>query len=166
MENFKEVINNGQNVLIATALLLTAFLVVGIQFLPAGSLKSTSDEQVQSFEESQPPTPLIRKDTYTISSKNPPYFTWASFDPLDYEEGEVQVVEVKIENRNPVDMVGVIMITDNQSKDYKLELVEGTSRKGTWRGSWTTGDSHSSKYQAALYAKSESEESKVVITFR
>ena len=157
-----------KNKLILVALIFVAFLLAGIKFFNTDFLKNTpkEQEQVQPTKEIPALAPIVRKDTYTISSENPPYFTWASFDPLAYKKGETQVVEVKIENEIPVDEVKVTMITDNYSKTYELELIEGTTKKGTWRGSWVVQDSYDSQYQAELYAKNESEESKVVVSFR
>jgi len=109
---------------------------------------------------------LTAGDTYTISSEKPPYFTEVGFDPLDYQKGETQTVELKIENETPVERVSVTMITDNYSKTYELELIEGTDKKGIWKGSWVAEDSHDFKYQAALEAESATESSQVVVTFR
>ncbi len=157
-----------QNRLILTALLLTVILVAGIQFFVEDFPRYTPklQEKSQFIEEAQVTTPLVRKDTFTIRSENPPYITWASFDPLDYEIGETQVVEVKIENELPVEKVGVTIITDNQEKVHELELVYGTAEKGTWRGSWVAEDSKDFRYQAVLNAESAAESSEVVITFR
>jgi hypothetical protein len=113
------------------------------------------------------PRPLLRKDSYSISTATPPYITYASFDPLDIQKGETQTVAVKVENATQITSVEVTMIMDDHQEVHELQLVEGVDTDGTWQGSWQIGASSGiNNYQAKIEVQSQENTSEVTVTFR
>lgn len=107
-----------------------------------------------------------RAQRYFIRSESYPLFTEAILDPFDVKKGETQKVIIKIQNREPVQSVNVLLKTDNSKKTYQLTLVGGTPLDGVWRGSWGIDDTHEKIYSATLQASATNSNSSVDLIFK
>src|SRR5687768_3720658 len=58
-------------------------------------------------------TPKGEPQRYKISSNEYPRFKEVYLDPFDFRPGEEQIVSVKIENPEPIELIEAIIKTDN-----------------------------------------------------
>lgn len=88
------------------------------------------------------------KQTYMYSSTGVtgPVPSEVIVDPLTPPVGATQTILVKIKHASPVTNAGVLLHTDNKVSKFPLELIEGTTTEGTWKGSWMMPDSYDHVY--------------------
>ena len=111
------------------------------------------------------PTDLPRSDLYGVMSANRPLITRMYFNPLDVWEGEEQNIVADIRDEDPVIEAEAIVVTDNETNRYPLELAEGTELDGLWSGTWEVTDTHASRYEITVRARTNSNESEVKLEF-
>jgi len=106
--------------------------------------------------------------TYNGSTKNNPRITQVFVNPLDVKKFARQIVNVNIQelNKKQITKVSGVASTDNNSVNFSLSLISGTSINGTWQGSWLNQDSYCRNYTLSIIAKSESGQSNIVLTFK
>jgi hypothetical protein len=106
--------------------------------------------------------------TYNVSTKDNPKITQVIINPLDVKKLARQTVNVNIQelNNKQITVVSGVAVTDNKSVTFSLSLISGTNTNGTWQGSWLNQDSYCHNYKLSITAKSESDQSSVVLTFK
>jgi len=106
--------------------------------------------------------------TDNASTKDNPEITQIFINPLDVQKSARQIVSVNIKDIKGKSIIEVLgtAVTDNNSVNFPLFLISGTSISGTWQGSWLNQDSYCQKYTLSIIAKSESDQSDIVLTFK
>lgn len=90
----------------------------------------------------------------------------ATIDPIDPNLNEEQYLSIKVEHDKEVKSAVATVITDNQQKEYKMELISGTKTNGVWGAKWKMRDSYKYKYQIEYIFKSGNEIHEGALTFR
>jgi len=111
------------------------------------------------------PTDLRRYDVYGVRSQNLPSIGRIYFNPLDAWVGEEQSIVVQVRNAEPVESVWAQVVTDNESNTYNFEIVGGEPNDSYWSGSWMVEDTHESRYEVTVWAKSGEDESHITLSF-
>jgi hypothetical protein len=118
------------------------------------------------------PKPLVMfgKQTYQIngSTKGAPKISEASFDPIDVKKGGTQIITVKVlDEKSEVTGVTVTMWTDNKNTDVQLKLSTGTTKDGSWAGTFKLDDSYDYIYHATINARNaDNKAMSVTVTFK
>lgn len=104
---------------------------------------------------------------YSVNTKNNPQIAEITITPLDAKASEIQVVKVKIRDKEgrPVFAVTARGILDNISTSFDLTLIGGTNTEGIWQGNWILPKNFCKKYQLLITAQGESGESSITLTF-
>jgi flagellar basal body-associated protein FliL len=151
-------------------LLASAFLVYTYRFKD-GKLELFGSKTKPESSQSDKPIKLLPsgKQVYNFSHSKTvtgPKPSQAVIDPIDPQTNQQTHFEIKIAHPNPVDTVHATLITDNQQKDIKLKLKDGSKTDGTWAGTFTMKDSYNYTYQIAFIIKSQAETYEGALTFR
>lgn len=128
-------------------------------------------ESTPSPEPSTSVAPIAQgPQTYRVMSSNKmgPVFQEVQISEFDPQVGQDQSFGVLVEEPSgaSIESVTVRLVTDTTSKDYVLELANGTSQHGLWTATWTTEDTHHRSYAAIIKATSETGTSKIDMTLR
>lgn len=133
-----------------------------------------SNQEPESTPSPEPSTsvaPIAQgPQTYRVMSSNKtgPVFQEVQISEFDPQVGQDQSFGVLVEEPNgaSIESVTVRLVTDTTSKDYDLELANGTPQHGFWTATWTTEDTHNRSYAAIIEATSETGTSKIDMTLR
>ena len=108
------------------------------------------------------------KQIYNYSSTNVPGPVpyQVVVDPLTPNVGDLQTVIVKIRYDSPVTSANVNLYTDNGIANFPLELTEGTTTDGTWKGSWKMPEKYDYTYYLEFDIKSEKDNYNKGLRFR
>lgn len=140
--------------------------------------KPTAEEELPLWEDKIPQAtqsstagvrPLPQgKVGFTVgqADKKAPLMGRGFIDPYDPKPGEKQTVSINVKDKVPVRSVAVTLKTDNSSKKYNMDLVEGTELEGRWEASWMVDDTHDHTYHAILETVGEKGSTSVDITLR
>lgn len=130
-------------------------------------------EQAKQAKQEAAPTPTPRpiphgKQTFSVTSgkKTGPQLNGGAIDPYDPLFGAPQKITVKITGKKPVTSVTLTVKTDNQTRNYSMELFEGTATDGTWIGSVQTDDTYLYTYNILFTATDGTETNTVELTLR
>lgn len=135
--------------------------------------KPTAEEELPLYQDEiqkgPTPRPLPQgKIGFTVgqSDKSGPQFRRGFIDPYDPKVGERQAISITVKDEAPVRSVSVAIISDNGSKKYQMDLVEGTELDGRWQVSWEVKDTHLYTYNVVLEAVGKRGAQKVEMTLR
>jgi len=161
---------------------LSKILVKGVFLLVilliAGSLIYYFSQNKQNGEPSGSPEPTLEpgpirplpegKQVYHYSSSNVkgPVPSEVTIDPLTPNVKTVQTIFVKINYSSPITSASVNLHTDNKVTNFPLELVEGTTSEGTWKGSWLMPGTYNYNYYLEFDIKSDQDNYKGGMRFR
>lgn len=108
------------------------------------------------------------KQIYQYSSSNVkgPVPNEVTVDPLTPKVGTAQTIFVKIKYTSPVTDASINLHTDNKVTNFPLELVEGTTSDGTWKGSWLMPGIYDHNYYLEFDIKSNQDNYENGLRFR
>lgn len=90
----------------------------------------------------------------------------ATIDPIDPKMNQEQYLSIKIEHDKEVTSATGTLITDNQEKNFKMELISGTKTNGVWGAKWRMTDTYLHRYQIKYVFKDKNETHQGALTFR
>ena len=105
---------------------------------------------------------------FSISSgSGQPQLQGIILDPLDFQTGSPQTVDViaRDTNGSPITSISVAFTTDSGTNTIFLPLSSGSTTSGTWSTSWTPTDTHCVIYSATVTAVSGSGTSQAELSF-
>lgn len=160
------------------ALILVVGLLAGVYFLPESFFFPKSKLASRQEETTIKPTPTHIPTPRPIphgplgftvgqSDRTVPQISRGTVDPYYPEKGSTQSMTIQVNHTQPVTAVVATVKTDNGvSQPYPFTLVDGTSIKGTWKGSWTINDSYLYTYAVIFTATSGEKTATVEVTMR
>lgn len=156
-------------------LLTSAFLIYTYQF-KGGKLeffgsKTKPESSPESSPQSDKPIKPLPKGKQVYSYSHGPLVTGpkpssATIDPIDPDPNEEQHLSIKVEHDKEVDSAVATVVTDNENKEHKMELISGTKTDGVWETKWKMADTYNYKYQIQYVFKSGNEIHEGALTFR
>jgi len=70
-----------------------------------------------------------------------------TIDPFDPKPGQTITITATIKHDSPVTSATAILVTDNQSNNQPMQLIDGSDTDGTWTTEYTLDDTYLYTYQ-------------------
>jgi len=102
----------------------------------------------------------------SMSEKTWPKMSKVVMDPIDPSLLQKQTISVELNDTAPVTSVTATLKLNDKTKVLNLALVEGTSLKGRWEGSWTASGGYDEYYHLLIEAVSATGKSHIEMVIR